>query len=389
MLQILQAECGLIGNLKLYEPTRKSREFTTRAIRYALRPDCEPSFGGQHHIHQSCIASDAKISANGFSYHGGSGGSSLPGGDYSPCSVALFEKPAVWKTVQQIKDGYLGYLDGPEDFITVKAFISFINTERLCSAACPLAVNDKPCNVKATGNGDGTWHCELCRKSYDSCDYGIWYCKRCEHSFDSCDYVYSVRIQIQDHTSTTSATLCEEAVKEIFGCTAKDLYLMEGKEHDYNQLHDIIQVVACQSYVLQLKVEVKPWRPVECVVLKAEKVNPPAESRRLLGAINAHLWEGLDPCWEFGSSMCTYSDLPGFMGRSTARSSNKSRATSPSSADRYGCSDIDGQRSSALDGFMGRFHGALPTAVNFAPNVRSIHSPRTSAHRAERSPKKP
>ncbi|XP_034584479.1 replication protein A 70 kDa DNA-binding subunit C [Setaria viridis] len=71
-LQILQTECALIGSLKPYEPTRKSREFTTRSVRYALRPDCEPYFGGQH-IHQSCIASEAEISANGLSYHGACG----------------------------------------------------------------------------------------------------------------------------------------------------------------------------------------------------------------------------------------------------------------------------------------------------------------------------
>ncbi|CAN6336070.1 unnamed protein product [Urochloa humidicola] len=383
-LEILQTECALIGSLKLYEPIRKHGGFTTRSMRYARRPNCEPHFGGQH-IHQPCMASEVEESANGLSYHGPCGGSSLPGGDM-PCSVAQYAEPAVWKTVRQINDEYLGYLDEP-DFITVKAVIIFIKTHRLCSAACPMAVNGKRCNVKATGDGDGTWHCKACTQSYGSSDYGIWHCKRCGHSFDFCDYGYSVRIRIQDHTGTTFAIVYEEAAKELFGCTVKDLYLMEYEEQNYNRIADIKLGVVCKEYILRLKVEAKPFsdpRGVECVVLKAEKVNPSAESRRLLGAMDAHLWEGLDSCWALGSTIPTSWDLSDFKGHSTARSSNSSHAISPGRArwlcspDRYsqqvnkydvkhsahsglcacGCADhgscIDGQRSWSPDFLVDR-----------------------------------
>ncbi|OEL37344.1 Replication protein A 70 kDa DNA-binding subunit C [Dichanthelium oligosanthes] len=395
-LQILQTECSLIGSLKLYESTRRSGGFTSRSVRYALRPNCEPYSGGQH-IQQSC-------------------GGSNPAGRDTLCSDAPLAEPAIWKMIGQIKDENLGYSDKP-DFVTVKAVISFVNTERLCSAACPLVANGKRCNVKATCNGNGTWHCKSCGQSFGSCDDGAWHCKRCGHSFESCDYGYSVRIQIQDHTGMAFATAYEEAAKEIFGCTGKDLYLMEYEKQDYDQLDDIIMGAVCKQYVLQLKVGKKfsDGHHMECVVLKAEKVNPSAESRRLLGSIDTLLEEGLGSCCEFGSSMPSYSGLSDIV-----RSSNSSHAISPGrarwvgSADRFGqqvnsyavepsalsafgacgCDDhgpdIHRQRSSAPDGFVDRFYGASP-AVKIAPDVPwpSIHRTRASARGAERSPRKP
>jgi replication factor A1 len=195
-------------------------------MRYAPRPDCEPYYGGQH-IHQSCIASEAEERTNFLSYNGPFGRSSLPGRD-TPCSLAPLAEPDAWKTVGQIKDEYLGYFNKP-DFITVKADISFISTERFLSAACTLVVNGKQCNVEASGNVDGMWHGKRYGQSFESCDYGTWHSKRCRHSFGSCDYGYLVHIQIQDHTGMTSATAYREAAKEIFGCTAEDLYLMENR----------------------------------------------------------------------------------------------------------------------------------------------------------------
>ncbi|KAJ1261217.1 hypothetical protein BS78_09G011400 [Paspalum vaginatum] len=374
-LEILQTECPLIGNLKLYEPIRKSGGFTTTSTRYALRPDYEPYYGGQH-IQQSCIASASEKSANGLSHHGPAAG----GG--TPSSAVVFAEavPALWKTVGQIKDGSLGYSYMPE-FITVKASISSVKIQHFRYAACPLVVNGKPCNVKATSNGDGTWRCKRCGLSFGSCNNGItvkasissvktqhlcyafcplvvngkpcnakatsngdgtWRCKRCGLSFGSCNNGYSVRIQIQDHTGTAFATAYEEAADEIFGCTAKDLYTMKYKDQDYAQLNDIRHSVACKQYVFQLmKVEANPFSegwPVECIVLKAEEVDPSAESRRLLGAIDMDLLEGLGPCFELGNSMPTWCSSPSDLkGPSTMQSSNISYAICPARSARERC----------------------------------------------------
>ncbi|KAL6619659.1 hypothetical protein ACP70R_034798 [Stipagrostis hirtigluma subsp. patula] len=163
-LQILQEECTLIGSLKPYEPVKKSVRFATTST---FIPNCEP---------YPC----------GGSYPAGHG-------------IAPLAEPAVWKTIAQIKNENLGCSD-EVDFITVKAIISFISTKSFCYASCPLVINGTQCNMKVTGNGDGTW-----------------YCKRCDQSFESCDYVYSVHIQIQDHTGTAFAIVSQGAGNHIYG----------------------------------------------------------------------------------------------------------------------------------------------------------------------------
>lgn len=383
--------------------------FTTRSIRHALRPEpgCEPYLGGQHN-HQSCIPSEAEESANGLSYHSPCRGSSLPGGGtLSP--VGLLAERAVWKTVQQIKDEYLGYSDVP-GFITVKAFISFIKTERLCSAAYPMMVNGKVCNVKAADSDDGMWHCKRSGQCFESCYYGTRHIKRCGHSsyscdcgyscgqnFDSCDCGYSVRILIQDCTGATFATVYDKAAKEIFGCTAKELYLMRYEEQDYVQLRDIIRGIEYKQYVLQLKVEAKPFSDghrAECVVLKAERVNPSAESRRILGEIDTLLGKGSGSCREFGGSMpasnSSHAIHPG-RGHYLCSSDRFGQQENlyawimkPSAFSAFGASDY---------GFVGRFGGAtrpLPTpSASIASDVISVRRARTLAQRVERSPGKP
>ena len=111
---------------------------------------------------------------------------------------------------------------------------------------------------------------------------GIWRCKSCGYSFlEPSEYGLSVRIQIQDHTGTTSATMCEEAAEDIFGCRGRDLSLMNYIEKSFAQRHDILLGALCKQYVFQLKVERRSPQPafskvsiVECIVLKAEKAIP-------------------------------------------------------------------------------------------------------------------
>lgn len=379
-LEVLQTECSLIGNLKPYEPIRKSGGFTTGSTGHALRPDYEPCFGGLH-IQQSCMASATEKSANGLSYHGHRGASNPAGG--TPSSLALPAEPANWKTVVQINAENLRYSYRPE-FITVKATISSVNSDQFCYSACPLMVNGKRCN-KETGRIHGAL---------------TWDRKRYGHRFECSEHGHSVCIQIQDHTGTAFVIAHEAAAKEIFGFTAKDLYYKKYEEQDYAGLDGIIRGVLGKQYVFQLQVIVKPssggWL-VGCMVLKAEEVNPSAESHRLVGAIDMVLPEGVGSRTEFGNSIMPtcYSRLSDPKGRPTVLSSNCSyaisaaRATWLGSANRFGqqangsaakpapslsavgvhgcggdhgaqtCpSDTGGQRPPAPDGFVGRLYGA-------------------------------
>ena len=102
--------------------------------------------------------------------------------------------------------------------------------------ACPLVVNGKRCKAKATRVD------------------GIWRCKSCEYSFlEPSEYGLSVRIQIQDHTGTTSATVCEEAAEDIFGCRGRDGSSINYIEKSFAQRQDILLGALCKQYVFQLR----------------------------------------------------------------------------------------------------------------------------------------
>ncbi|KAG5076963.1 hypothetical protein JHK82_055658 [Glycine max] len=94
-------------------------------------------------------------------------------------------KTDVRKTISQIKDEKLGTLEKP-DWISVFVAVSHIKVDNFCYLGCPLKIRDRQCNKKVTNNADGTWHCERCNQSIDTCDF------RCLLS-----------MQIEDHTSIT------------------------------------------------------------------------------------------------------------------------------------------------------------------------------------------
>ncbi|XXG75497.1 hypothetical protein AAC387_Pa08g0052 [Persea americana] len=177
----------------------------------------------------------------------------------------------VRKTVSQIKDEGLGRSEKP-DWITVKATVSFIKVDNFCYTACPLMVGDRPCNKKVNNNGDGTWHCE-----------------RCDRTFPECDYRYLLQLQIQDHTGLTWLTAFQECGEEIMGISAKDLYLLKYEEQDDTKFSEIIRRVLFTQYIFKLKVKEETYsdeQRVKSTVVKAEKVNFLSESKYLLGLID-------------------------------------------------------------------------------------------------------
>ncbi|XP_039128729.1 LOW QUALITY PROTEIN: replication protein A 70 kDa DNA-binding subunit A-like [Dioscorea cayenensis subsp. rotundata] len=176
----------------------------------------------------------------------------------------------VRKTVSQIKDEGLGRSDRP-DWITVKATVSFIKADNFCYTACPLMVGDRQCNKKVNNNGDGTWHCD-----------------RCDKSFPECDYRYLLQFQIQDHTGMTWVTAFQECGEEIMGASAKEMYLLKYEEQDDVRFAENIRKVLFNEYLFKLKVKEETFsdeQRLKSTVVKAEKVNPSLESRYLLGLI--------------------------------------------------------------------------------------------------------
>ncbi|KAG4909630.1 hypothetical protein JHK87_055746 [Glycine soja] len=81
-------------------------------------------------------------------------------------------KTDVRKTISQIKDEKLGTSEKP-DWISVFVVVSHIKVDNFCYPGCPLKIRDKQCNKKVTNSADGTWHCERCNQSIDTCDFSL------------------------------------------------------------------------------------------------------------------------------------------------------------------------------------------------------------------------
>ncbi|KAJ6808923.1 replication protein A 70 kDa DNA-binding subunit A-like [Iris pallida] len=179
-------------------------------------------------------------------------------------------RPDVRKTVSQIKDEGLGRSEKP-DWITVKATVSFIKSDNFFYTACPLMNGDRQCNKKVNNNGDGSWHCD-----------------RCDRSFPECDYRYLLQFQIQDHTGMTWVTAFQESGEELMGISAKELCILKTDEQDEVKFAEAIRSVLFTQYLFKLKVKEETFsdeQRVKSTVIKAEKVNPSLESRYLLGLI--------------------------------------------------------------------------------------------------------
>ncbi|KAJ1698689.1 hypothetical protein LUZ63_007201 [Rhynchospora breviuscula] len=177
----------------------------------------------------------------------------------------------VRKNVSQIKDERLGMGDKP-DWVTVKGMISFIKTDTFCYTACPSIIGERNCNKKVTKSTSGNWICE-----------------RCEKEFSECEYRYLLQVQVQDHTGTTWVTAFQEAGEEILGLPAKELHIIKNEQMDKVKFAEIIKRCLFQQFLFKLKIKEEHHgeeHKVKVTVVKAERVDPSAESQYLLELIS-------------------------------------------------------------------------------------------------------
>lgn len=175
----------------------------------------------------------------------------------------------VRKTISQIKDEKLGTSEKP-DWITVCATITYIKSDNFCYMACPIMIGDRKCQKKVTNNGDGKYRCD-----------------RCDQCVDECDYRYILQLQIQDHTGITWVTAFQESAEEIVGVSAKEMFQLRAEGED-ERYAEIIRRTLFTKYIFKLKVKEEMFsdeQRVKSTVVKADKMNFPAESHFLLNLL--------------------------------------------------------------------------------------------------------
>ncbi|KAK2645259.1 hypothetical protein Ddye_020454 [Dipteronia dyeriana] len=185
-------------------------------------------------------------------------------------TVGGSSKNDIRKTVSQIKDEGLGRSEKP-DWVTVRAFISYIKSDTFSYTACPLMIGDRQCNKKVMMSGNR------------------WQCERCNQEFDECDYRYLLSAQIQDPTGVTWVTAFQESGEEIMGCSAKELYMLKYEAQDEAGFGEIIRGRIFKLYLFKLKIKEEMYgdeQRVKTTVMKAEQLNYSSESRYLLDLIS-------------------------------------------------------------------------------------------------------
>lgn len=186
-------------------------------------------------------------------------------------NTSLLTRNEIRKNVSQIKDECLGMGDKP-DWVTVKATVCFIKTDNFFYTACPLNIGDRKCNKKVKKSSSGNWICE-----------------RCEKEFVECDYRYLLQVQVQDHTGTTWITAFQESGEEILGLPAKELHIIKNEDMDDDRFAEIVKRCLFEQFFFKLKIKEEHYgdeHKVKVTVVKAERVDPSAESRYLLEVIS-------------------------------------------------------------------------------------------------------
>ncbi|KAF8667138.1 hypothetical protein HU200_053325 [Digitaria exilis] len=200
----------------------------------------------------------------------------MAGGKTAPC-VSLSQDTSsvnsiyVQKTISQIKDENLGRSDKP-DFITVRAVILNVLTDKFCYPACTLEFNGKRCNKKVTRN-----------------DNWAWYCGRCNQSFENCEYRYLLTCQIKDHTGTTVAIAFQEAGEAIVGYTAHELFTIRNVHQDEARFRKIMDAVLGREYLFKLRTKEETFnteQPVKFNIVSVDKLDASDMSHRLLEEID-------------------------------------------------------------------------------------------------------
>ncbi|KAF8725642.1 hypothetical protein HU200_020184 [Digitaria exilis] len=186
----------------------------------------------------------------------------MAGGKTAPC-VSLSQDTSsdnsiyVQKTISQIKDENLGQSDKP-DFITVRAVILNVLTDKFCYPACTLELNGIRCY----------------RKVYDN---GTCFC---------------VRSRI---TGIAYATAFQEAAEEIVGHTAQELIVIRDVERDHLKFAAIMGKVVSRECLFKLRIKAETFNDeqrVKCTIVGVEKLDAADRNDNLLENID-NLWNVL------------------------------------------------------------------------------------------------
>jgi replication factor A1 len=186
------------------------------------------------------------------------------------------------KRISDIESEGLGMNAEKGDFISVKAYLSVVKTEKWCYPADPE--NRKKLTWDASGGDNGIWRNEVTG-----------------HEFDKPDWSYCLQCKIEDYTGTQYCTAFNRDISApaIVGFTAPELKKMQV-DSGGDELNDAATGEARKAleklqfrqhrFVLLCKMDTRQEEPQKsCNIYKVEKLdNWAEENRKLLDAIEQY-----------------------------------------------------------------------------------------------------
>lgn len=159
----------------------------------------------------------------------------------------------------------LGHSDKP-DYVTFKACFGKIKSDKLWYEACTT----EGCQKKVTENMDGTYTCEKCATTLETCDYR---------------YLFSALAV--DHTNDLWISAFNDTAIVIFdGTPAATLAAL--REEDERQFEDKVSSYQWRPFLMRARVKNEVWNEtarVKISLVNVSKLDYVAESAALLSAI--------------------------------------------------------------------------------------------------------
>lgn len=116
------------------------------------------------------------------------------------------------KTIAEVKDQNLG-LSGNDkaDYFNLRAMVVHIRHENLYYPACPT----EACNKKVNDDGNGSWRCE-----------------KCDRSFEAPEYRYIISANVQDHTGQLWLSGFNDVGEQMLDITASEFHALKEDGQD-------------------------------------------------------------------------------------------------------------------------------------------------------------
>ncbi|KAJ3195848.1 Replication factor A protein 1, partial [Irineochytrium annulatum] len=141
------------------------------------------------------------------------------------------------KTISQITEEGLGHGEKP-DWFSLRGTVCFVRDKNMFYPAC----GSPDCNKKVVEDGDGSWRCEKCNKS-----------------FPNPTFRYIASVCLTDHTGQSWFSLFNEQAEQMFGITANDMFDLQGKEAAFKAAN---QAPMWNKLVVKVRAKAESYQPL-------------------------------------------------------------------------------------------------------------------------------